>query len=74
MNLSDLKKNTPEELCAIAEKLKINPSAKTRDLIFSILKTMSKKGDIYGEGVLEILKDGFGFFAFFRQFISGWTG
>jgi len=61
MNLSELKKKPPEELCAIAEKLKINPNAKTRDLIFSILKGMSKQGDIHGEGVLEILKDGFGF-------------
>jgi transcription termination factor Rho len=64
MNLTDLKRKPVSELIAIAESLDIEGVARTRkqDLIFSILKKQSKSGeDIYGDGVLEILQDGFGF-------------
>jgi transcription termination factor Rho len=64
MNLTDLKRKPVAELIEIAESLDIEGVARTRkqDLIFSILKKQSKSGeDIYGDGVLEILTDGFGF-------------
>ncbi len=64
MNLSELKLKTIKELNEIADYLKIdNYLLMTKqELIFNILKTFSKNnGNIYGEGVLEILPDGFGF-------------
>ncbi len=64
MNLTDLKRKPVAELIEIAEALEIEGVARTRkqDLIFSILKKQSKVGeDIYGDGVLEILSDGYGF-------------
>ncbi len=64
MNLTDLKRKPVAELIEIAETLEIEGVARTRkqDLIFSILKKQSKGGeDIYGDGVLEILSDGYGF-------------
>jgi len=62
MNLTELKQKAPEELHQLAEKFSVNPNARTRDLIFSILKAHTKNGEsIYGDGVLEILPDGFGF-------------
>lgn len=64
MNLTDLKKKNPTELVELADSIGIEAVARQRkqDLIFSILKAHSKKGeDITGGGVLEILQDGFGF-------------
>jgi transcription termination factor Rho len=64
MNLSELKQKPIVELTAIAEKIGIENGGRTRkqDLVFSILKATAKKGDdISGDGVLEILQDGFGF-------------
>lgn len=64
MNLTELKKNTPAELVTIGEELQIEGLARLhkKDMIFSILKEHAKRGeDIYGDGVLEILQDGFGF-------------
>ena len=64
MNLTELKKQPMPDLVALAEKAEIeNPyRSRKQDLIFSILKAHAKKGeDIYGDGVLEILQDGFGF-------------
>ena len=64
MNLTDLREKTPAELSAIAESLGIENvnSMRKQDMIFSILKSHAKKGeDIYGDGVIEILQDGFGF-------------
>ena len=60
----DLKSKNPSELLKIAEELKIENAGTLRkqDMIFSILKQMALNNDaIYGEGVLEILQDGFGF-------------
>ncbi len=64
MNLTELKTKSPAELVEIAQSLKLEnvSRAKKQDIIFSILKAHAKNGeDIFGEGVLEILQDGFGF-------------
>jgi transcription termination factor Rho len=64
MNLSELKLKPASELVEIAREMGIQDTARTRkqDIIFSILKSHAKKGeDIFGNGVLEILQDGFGF-------------
>ena len=64
MHLKDLKSKNPSELLKIAEELKIENAGTLRkqDMIFAILKQMAfNKDAIYGEGVLEILQDGFGF-------------
>jgi transcription termination factor Rho len=63
-NLTDLKRKTPAELMDIAYALGIENITRMRkqDMIFAILKTLSRSNnDIYGDGVLEILQDGFGF-------------
>ncbi|HEY9134728.1 MAG TPA: transcription termination factor Rho [Pseudomonadales bacterium] len=64
MNLSELKKKPIAELLEIAQEMGLDNLARTRkqDIIFAILKRHAKSGeDIYGDGVLEILQDGFGF-------------
>jgi len=64
MNLTELKKKSAADLIAIAQDLKLEGMARSRkqDVIFAILKAQSKNGeDIFGDGVLEILQDGFGF-------------
>jgi transcription termination factor Rho len=64
MNLTELKKKSPADLIAIAQELKLEGMARSRkqDVIFAILKALAKSGeDISGDGVLEILQDGFGF-------------
>ena len=64
MNLTELKKMPVPELNDLAQSMSIDGVARSRkqDLIFAILKAHAKKGeDIYGDGVLEILSDGFGF-------------
>ena len=63
MNLTDLKKQSPAELAKIAQSLEIDVgNMRKQDITFSILKAHARKGeDIFGDGVLEILQDGFGF-------------
>ena len=64
MNLTELKNKPISELVALAEEMGLENMARARkqDIIFSILKTHAKGGeDIFGDGVLEILQDGFGF-------------
>ena len=64
MNLSDLKQQTVPELIELLKSMGGDHSSRMRrqDIIFSILKAQAKKGeDIFSEGVLEILQDGFGF-------------
>lgn len=64
MNLTELKTRPVPDLVELARSMKIENTGRSRknDLIFSILKAHAKKGeDIYGDGVLEILQDGFGF-------------
>ncbi len=64
MNLTELKKESISTLTDMAAKADIENVSRMRkqDIIFAILKAHAKKGeDIYGDGVLEILQDGFGF-------------
>jgi transcription termination factor Rho len=64
MNLTELKKKSPSELIKLAQELGIENMARTRkqDVIFALLKAHAHGGeDIFGDGVLEILQDGFGF-------------
>jgi len=64
MNLTELKQTPVPSLIQTAQDMGVENTAraKKQDIIFSILKAHSKKGeDIYGSGVLEILQDGFGF-------------
>jgi transcription termination factor Rho len=64
MNLTELKKKPIAELIKIAEDMGLDSMARNRkqDVIFSILKTHARNGEeISGDGVLEILSDGFGF-------------
>jgi transcription termination factor Rho len=64
MNLTELKKMSASQLVEIAESMKIEGMARSRkqDIIFGILKAHARNGeDIFGDGVLEILQDGFGF-------------
>ena len=64
MNLSELKLKPVSELLEIAKDMGLDNLARSRkqDVIFAILKKHAKSGeDIYGNGVLEILQDGFGF-------------
>jgi len=64
MNLQELKKRNPAELIAQAEKLGIeNPSTlRKQEILFAILKKLAEKNEqITGQGVLELLPDGFGF-------------
>lgn len=64
MNLTDLKKLSAASLLDLANEMGLDHLARQRkqDIIFAILKGHAQKGeDIFGEGVLEILPDGFGF-------------
>ena len=64
MNLTDLKQKPISKLLEIADEMGLEGVARTRkqDIIFSILKAHAKSGEsIFGNGVLEILQDGFGF-------------
>jgi len=64
MHLSDLKHRHVTELVDMANTLEIDGANRMRkhDLIFALLKNHAKRGEsIFGEGVLEILSDGFGF-------------
>ena len=64
MNLNELKQHSVPDLIDTLKSMGGDHSARMRrqDIIFSILKSQAKKGeDIFSEGVLEILQDGFGF-------------
>src|SRR6187455_1003550 len=64
MHLSDLKNLHVTELVDMAINNEIDGANRLRkqELIFALLKNRAKKGDsIFGEGVLEVLPDGFGF-------------
>jgi transcription termination factor Rho len=64
MNLTELKKRPAADLVELAQGMGLENLARSRkqDIIFSVLKAHAKNGeDIYGDGVLEILQDGFGF-------------
>src|SRR5574338_141416 len=64
MKLQDLKSKTPAELVAFAEEHKVENASTMRkqELMFAILKQLAtQEVDIIGEGVVEVLSDGFGF-------------
>jgi transcription termination factor Rho len=64
LSLAELKNTSPSDLLKLAEKLEIENASTMRkgDMMFSILKDMAADGvEIYGDGVLEVLQDGFGF-------------
>ncbi|MFZ3236563.1 MAG: transcription termination factor Rho [Stellaceae bacterium] len=64
MNLQELKRKTPAELLAFAEELEIENASSLRkqDMLFAILKQLAENDvPISGDGVLEVLPDGFGF-------------
>src|SRR6201999_3572708 len=64
MNLQDLKRKTPAELLEFAESLQVENASNLRrqDMMFAILKQLAENDTaIFGDGVLEILQDGFGF-------------
>ena len=64
IKLHDLKLKTPAELVSMAEELEVeNASAlRKQELLFAILKNLAARDvEIIGEGVVEVLQDGFGF-------------
>ena len=64
LNLADLKAKTPADLLAMAEEWEIEnaPSMRKGEMMFSLLKEHAEEGwEIGGDGVLEVLQDGFGF-------------
>ena len=64
LSLTELKEKSPTELADVARSLKLDNVTRLRrqDQIFAILKSHAKRGEkITGEGVVEILQDGFGF-------------
>ncbi|MEE9388183.1 MAG: transcription termination factor Rho [Paracoccaceae bacterium] len=64
LTLAELKAKSPKDLLAMAEELEIENASTMRkgEIMFSILKERSEDGwDISGDGVLEVLQDGFGF-------------
>ena len=64
LNLADLKAKTPKDLLSMAEELEIeNASTQSKDeIMFQILRERADEGwEISGDGVLEVLQDGFGF-------------
>ena len=64
MNLKDLKAKSPTDLLIFAEKLEVENASTLRkqDMMFAILKHLADdEVSIFGEGVLEVLQDGFGF-------------
>lgn len=64
MKIEDLKKKSFDELAAMAKDFEIEniSTLRKQDLIFSLLaKQVEQNGNIYGEGVLEIAHEGFGF-------------
>jgi len=64
ISISELKEKTIDELSEVARGLKVEGATGLRkqDLIFAILQAQTEKiGYVFGEGVLEILPDGFGF-------------
>ena len=64
LKLKDLKAKSPTELLAFAEELEVENASTMRkqELMFAILKQLAARDvEIIGEGVVEVLQDGFGF-------------
>src|SRR5690606_5159979 len=76
IDLNELKRKNAAELLALAETLGIQEGvarARKQDIVFLVLKAHARAGGgIYGEGVLEILQDGFGFLrGFDASYLAG---
>ena len=64
MSIQELKKKKPDDLLKLAEASGVDDASGMlkQDMVFAILKAMAEKGDtILGQGVIEVLQDGFGF-------------
>jgi transcription termination factor Rho len=64
LNLAELKAKKPADLLAMADEWEIEnaPSMRKGEMMFSLLKEHAEEGwEICGDGVLEVLQDGFGF-------------
>ena len=63
MNIQELKTKSSEQLIAQAEDLGIENASTLRkqEILFAILKKLAEKEEITGQGVLQLLQDGFGF-------------
>jgi transcription termination factor Rho len=64
LTLAELKAKSPKDLLAMAEELEIENASTMRkgEMMFEILRERAEEGwDIIGDGVLEVLQDGFGF-------------
>jgi len=64
LSLADLKAKSPADLLTMAEDLEIENASTMRkgDMMFAILKELAEEGvEISGDGVLEVMQDGFGF-------------
>ena len=64
LNLADLKAKSPKDLLSMAEELEIENASTMRkgEMMFQILRERADEGwQIFGDGVLEVLQDGFGF-------------
>ena len=63
MNIQELKLKSSEQLITQAEKLGIENASTLRkqEILFAILKKVAEKEEITGDGVLQLLQDGFGF-------------
>src|SRR5207302_11369278 len=64
IKLQDLKRKSPTELLAFAEKHEVENASimRKQELMFAILKQLASRDiEIVGEGVIEVLQDGFGF-------------
>ena len=77
MNLTELKNTPVSELVQLGESMGLENLARAHkeDIIFAILKAHAKGGeDIFGDGVLEILTDGFGFLRSADGSYLRWSG
>lgn len=64
MHLKDLKDKSPKQLLSQAEELGVEDASSMRvqDLVFAIMKKVAEDDHIlYGDGVIEVMQDGFGF-------------
>ena len=72
LNLSDLKRKSPKDLVALAEELEIENASTMRkgEMMFQILSVRADEGwEVAGDGVLEVLQDGFGFCGHLKRII-----
>ena len=76
LDLKNLRSKDIHSLTELAHKLKIESPGgmKRQDMVFEILKRAGQLGDILGNGVLEVLSEGYGFSSFSRLQLSSLSG